>query len=97
MYTLDSLSHDQLAYLLFSPTFGNPQDMALQKATQYTAYPAYAQYANGVVNEKESYVCFGEDTWTDWKTALVQLAREYQTMGSLAFDNIPVKVYLTDN
>ena len=37
MYTLDSLSHDQLAYLLFSPTFGNPQEMALQKPTQYTA------------------------------------------------------------
>ena len=53
-------------------------------------------YANAVVNEKESYVCFGGDIWTDWKTALGQLVREYQTMGSLAFDNLPVKAYLTD-
>ena len=49
-------------------------------------------YYRGIIHPGESYIRFGDDIWTDWKSVTETLSR-YEGCEHIVFDNLPLKLY----
>ena len=51
-----------------------------------------SSYYRGIIHSGESFIRFGDDSWTDWKGITETLSR-YEDCEHIVFDNLPLKLY----